>query len=145
MTRTDDINWYGHKGHLTPVPQFKRGSEAANEVEAQYAKITSYERINRTDMAAILYKLQGHYWQQGMTEALAKSVADDYIRLLDGYDEDVFQRTCDQWLLGKDNKFFPKIGELKAALDAKKNAKAWRIRQLLILMDNFKDDTHQPD
>jgi hypothetical protein len=139
LSRTHDINWYGHKTHLAPLPSFPRESNEAKEIENQYYKITSYGKINQQGMAAMLYKMQGHYWQQGMTDALAKSVADDYIRLLDGYDEDVFQRTCDQWLLSE-NKFFPKVGELKAALDLKTTAKKWRIIQLKLLMENFRDE-----
>jgi len=81
----------------------------------------------------MLYRLQGHYWQGGMSEALAREVASDYVRLLDGYPEAVWRDACDAILLDTERKFFPKIGEMKKALDAAQAKKRWRLTKLIAL------------
>jgi hypothetical protein len=84
-------------------------------------------------VAVMLYRLQGHYWQQGMTEALAREVARDYLRLLTGFPDSIWRAACDQCLLDSDRKFFPKVGEMKALLESRLAAQRWRLRKLKAL------------
>jgi hypothetical protein len=82
------------------------------------------------EVGGMLYTLQGHYWQAGMSEALMQQVAKDYIRLLGGYPLEVFKRARDGWLLNPENRFFPKVGEIKQLLDAQLATMKWRKQQL---------------
>lgn len=86
-------------------------------------------------IAAELYTLQGHYWQQAMPESLMRAVANDYARLLGGYSWKVFQKACDEWKLSTED-FFPKIGQLKEILDRKKAKVEMKIRRLNELLEN---------
>lgn len=90
--------------------------------------------IENGEMSAALYRLQGHYWQPNMTQSLANSVASDYVRLLGGYPKSVFLECCDKWLL-EDNKFFPKIGELKVLLDERTFLKKWRLKRVTKMLE----------
>jgi hypothetical protein len=89
------------------------------------------------ELAQEIYALQGHYWQQGMPLELMKSVAADYARLLDGYSLSVVRKACDEWKLST-NSFFPKIGQLKEAMDSKKAMLDQKIKRLTVLLDNAK-------
>ncbi len=138
----EDINWSGSKHHLRPVPIVDRQAYD-NIVERLEALDKTHEPAPKIALAGLLYKLQGHYWQPNMSEQLAREVANDYVRLLDGYSIDVMQRACDRWLMNKENKFFPKVGELKDVLDSVVQRKKWYEMRLRILaskyLENYKD------
>lgn len=85
--------------------------------------------------AAILYRLQGHYYQQGMSESLIRAVAGDYARLLDSYPASVLQAAADECLLDPERKFFPKVGELKHICVRIHGRKSARYAKLLRLIE----------
>lgn len=91
--------------------------------------------IRSDEMSAMMYRLQGHYWQTDMSEALARSVAADYVRLLGHYPLPVFQEAIDSFLLNPKSKYFPKVGELEELLGSKMALKRWRLQRLEKLVE----------
>lgn len=68
--------------------------------------------------AGFMYRLQGHYWANTMSEKLAMSVAEDYKRLLgEKYPPDIIQKAYDEWLMEPKNKAYPKPGQLAELMD----------------------------
>lgn len=127
-----DANWYGspafaYKGALPKLPEHLR-ELAVGELARIDVHLANIAPDN--EVAGLLYTLQGHYWQAGMSEALMKQVAADYIRLLGGYPIEVFKRARDAWLINPENRFFPKVGEIKQLLDAQLGRMKWRKQQL---------------
>lgn len=137
LLTTKGINWselsYGSNQEAIPV--LRKGGVSYGYVVAERDKIRDLSPIGESKMAALMYKLQGHYWQPGLKEALAREVAADYVRLLGHYPLDVFQAAIDAWLMGSENKFFPKVGELNELLEAKLAVKKWRLKQLEKLIE----------
>lgn len=135
----DDIDWAGNKSHLRPMPRVD--IKACEDIRRRLEELDKTKiPAPKMALAGMLYKLQGHYWQPNMSEELAKSVADDYVRLLDGVTLDVMQRGCDRWLLDKDNKFFPKIGELQELLKGIQQRKQWYESRLRMLIAKYHED-----
>lgn len=115
-----DFNWH-NKPYLAEKPAAPVIIKGSAEHQFAEQLLTQVENdlipASSQAKAAILYKLQGHYHQPNMPEALVKEVTADYARLLDGYSAKVMQEACDSFLLNPDQRFFPKVGELKAQMD----------------------------
>jgi hypothetical protein len=84
-----EINWYGLKLHTNqkPIPVLKKDTplwwDTAAERENVIAVLEQWP--NQKELGMLLYRLQGHYWQQDMSEKLAALVVSDYLRLLGKY------------------------------------------------------------
>lgn len=120
-----------------PVPVIEKNS-AIHSAAAELHEKTKNELtpITEKEMATLLYKLQGHYWQPNMSESLARETAKDYLRLLSHYGLGVFSEVYDEIITEPDRKFCPTIGELKDRLDKKttvKNLLAMKLEKLLSL------------
>lgn len=135
-----EINWvelpfecYSNHGG---IPVLRKGSEAHIEAVAQERALQAkLLPVLPEAMAVVLYRLQGHYWQTGMSETLAKLVAEDYARLLGSYPLVAFQTACDKWLMNPESKFFPKVGELDKLLRHETYVLKWRHKQLEKLLE----------
>lgn len=136
LLNSDDYAWHAWSEKPKP-PALKKGGEAYRlaveevrrlEAESQPAPVEAF--------SAILYKLQGHYWTPNMSEALARSVAQDYQRLLGKYPVDILQAACDDWLLNPTSRFFPKVGELEQILKEHQCKKNGRKRKIQLLIDS---------
>lgn len=90
------------------------------------------------EIAQEIYKLQGHYWQQDMSQDLMREVAADYARLLAGYSLPILRRACDDWKMSP-ARFCPRLGELKEAMDKLKATTENKIKRLEILLENAVD------
>lgn len=130
----DDYNWMMKSYSNKPCPPVFSGAPL------QIAK-SNYEKLQEKlrciadveFIKIILVKLQGHFWVQGMTESLAREVASDYVRLLDGYPKIVWEKAYDQLLLESDRKFMPKVGELEKVLKHSNSALLYKAKKLGVL------------
>lgn len=133
-----EFNWYGYAWDKhPPPPTLRKGGSAYLAAVNAHAELTARSQPAPVDaLAGIFYRLQGHYWTPQMTEALAKSVAADYTRLLGGkYSVDEIQAACDDWLMNPENRFFPKPGEIDAILKRHRFAAQYRLKKLQRLLD----------
>lgn len=133
------INWGGFKfqeNTHSPVPTIQKDSptylEAVRLVEHYKTFVLP---CSSDEVAQEIYKLQGHYWQQGMPADLMREVAKDYVRLLAGYSLPVLRRACDEWKVST-AKFCPKLGELKERMDALKSKTETKIKRLQVLIES---------
>lgn len=108
--------------------------ERAHAISEVLALESALVPADQQTVVAMLYKLQGHYYQPGMSESLMREVAKDYIRLLAGYSVATMQEACDSFLIDPEQKFFPKVGELKKRMDNLQYNKSRRYRRLKILI-----------
>lgn len=127
-----DANWYGspafaYKGAPPKLPAHLR-AEAVHQLHAVDSALA--QGTTEREVAELLYTLQGHYWQAGMSETLMLQVAGDYVRLLIGYPLEAFKRARDACLTDPERKFFPKVGEMKKLLDGQLAMMRWRKQQL---------------
>ena len=133
----EGVDWLG-KGWSDgkPVPALPDALRA--EAERQCSKLQEClaGKADVKEIAVMLHRLQGHYWQSGMSDALAREVADDYVRLLDGYHAALWRKATDRILLDGARKFFPKLGEMKEELDRVKALAQWRLTKLKTLLEN---------
>lgn len=146
ILETRGIDWYDGKYSSSevvkdPVPVLCIASTAfaiacteAEKIEGSIAGETPVDV-----MATLMVKLQGHFWQPAMSEALAREVAKDYARLLSHFPADVMREACDVWLLNQENKFFPKIGELKHTMENILFRRKWRLHRLKKLIEVAKN------
>lgn len=134
------INWLGHKfaqyATAPEVPVIPKGSAiyaaAKREAEALEQKMQPAEQRH---LAALMYRLQGHYARQQMTDAQAKGVAQDYARLLAHFPQDIIEKAYDEILLDAHINFFPTIAQLNAKMEPKYYARKWRLKRLTILLE----------
>lgn len=144
LLERDGINWTGSAWDKGEKPSALAASSPLRALAAREEAVIAQELaspIGGDGIAVMLYRLQGHYWQQGMSEQLAREVARDYLRLLDGYPEGIWQSTCDAMLLDPERKFFPKVGELKQLLETQLAARRWRLRKLRALLGSKDQQT----
>lgn len=142
ILETRGIDWYDGKYSSSEIvkdpvpvlcissPSFALECDEAEKIEASISGETPGEV-----MATLMVKLQGHYWQPAMSEALAREVAKDYARLLSHFPPDVMREACDVWLLNHENKFFPKVGELKQVMETILYRRKWRLQRLRKLIE----------
>lgn len=138
-----EINWYGLKLHTNqkPVPVLKKKTdlwwETAAERESVIAVLEQWP--NQKEFGMLLYRLQGHYWQQDMSEALAKLVVEDYLRLLGKYPPALMALVIDEILLDPTVLHMPKIGQLAERAEQVAGKLKYKLRQLDSLMQRAID------
>lgn len=130
--RRPDARWWAG----APIPVLRKYSPVYNAVVENSMRILKMFDVMQPEvMATFLYKMQGHFWQPSMSEALAKSVAADYLRLLKGYGVGIFSEMYDEIICESGRKFCPTIGELKGMLDKKTVEKNILLGQLNKLLE----------
>jgi hypothetical protein len=129
-----NINWLNIHSLRVYEPLPRIDCEVREEAEKALASMTKTP-ADKTAVSSFLYRLQGHYWVANMSESLAKSVAEDYVRLLGDYAIEIYQMTYDAWLLNPENKFFPKVGEFSELLKSINTTYDWRITKLKALLN----------
>ncbi len=129
-----NINWLNAQTlrSYDPIPHIDE--EVKEEANRELAVMTKTP-MNKMAISSFLYRLQGHYWVANMSDSLAKSVAEDYVRLLGDYPLEVFQIAYDAWLMNPDNKFFPKVGEFNELLQSKNTTYNWKITRLKVILN----------
>lgn len=132
----EGVNWIGKEwSDGKPVPELPK--PLRDEAERQCRKLQECMtgKADAKEIAVMLHRLQGHYWQAGMSDTLAREVADDYVRLLDGYHVALWRKATDRILLDGTRKFFPKLSEMKEELDKVKALAKWRLTKLTALLN----------
>lgn len=140
LASENKINWYEWTGDYDagklPIPVLRKESELVADIKREIDALkTQLVMIHPSSMSGILYRLQGHYWQPNMSEALARAKAEDYLRLLGEFPLFAFEEAYDAWILNSENKFFPTVGEFKALLMIKSWPKKWRLQRLEKLVE----------
>lgn len=102
----------------TPSYQPRRNLQPRTVNEASGAEIIT-----------LLSRLALHYWRPDFTEAQAKLVIQDFVRILSPISYGELDRACTAWLSNAENKFFPKPGELLALAKPKLQEGSARARK----------------
>lgn len=101
---------------------------------------TSLRTSTQEEKVLIIRRMQGHYHQPNMSEALMMEVAKDYVRLLDGYPAKIMQDAVDTFLLDREQKFFPKVGEIKDRIESLLHKAKRRYFKLSLLVNSEKQE-----
>lgn len=108
------VNRYGGANQRPAVPALPSSDarivEASRLVSAMQSQM---QPAARNEVSSTLLRLRAHFPSKNMDEALAASVANDYVRILldEGYSLSTIEKATAEWLKGE-KPFFPTVGEL---------------------------------
>lgn len=129
----EGVNWHecAFGSNQGQIPVVSKRSQAYLEAIAEIPELESYP-VQRDELAGLLYRLQGHYWVAGMSDSVAKGVAEDYLEdiLPEGFTLAAVKEGIRAWRKNESNKFFPKVGELIAAIKQAQTSIKWRLLRL---------------
>jgi hypothetical protein len=137
------INWHGTnysmQSNLSPVPVLGKETAEYSALEVKKAQLENYLIIAQPkDIAGLLYRLNAHYPQINMSDALMKERADSYLEILSEYPLKVIIEVCRDVILDKEIRFYPTVAELNDRAKTKLFSARWKLRKILKLLEFVK-------
>ena len=126
-----------------PVPLVTRKSKLYGLILIEIRQLEiSLKPAHPKELLILLSKLRLHFAHSEISRESAQLMFEDYLTDLVEYPKDIIEKVCTEFRTECDEKFFPRISQIKKAMDKLLYPRKWRLTKLKTLLEisNFAEE-----